>query len=206
MVLPHFRYCWRIPFETVSGYNVHSYTISPISLEVAPCRCGPASSRPSPRTPPMSPAPPSPTAIPISSFATSSVPSLPMPTSPISIPAEASPPSRPGGWPWSPSSSSVRTSPTAEPPTRSAPDRLEVPARPRADRRGVRRLRALRVPLPPDRRKRRGAAAGQVARSLPDDGAAQGRRAAAHRLDSCVRHASAPRPDWSAPSRRCATP
>jgi transposase len=30
--LPHFRYCWRIPFGTVCGYNVLSYTSPPVSM------------------------------------------------------------------------------------------------------------------------------------------------------------------------------
>ena len=66
---------------------------------------------------------------------------------------------------------------------RPRPHRLEVPARPGADRPGLRRLRALRVPLPPARRRGRGAAAGAAAGALQGPGAAQGPRPAAHRLD-----------------------
>ena len=66
---------------------------------------------------------------------------------------------------------------------RPRPHRLEVPARPGADRPGLRLLRALRVPLPAARRRGRGAAAGEAAGALPGAGPAQGPGPAADRRD-----------------------
>ena len=81
---------------------------------------------------------------------------------------------------------------------RPRPDRLEVPARAGADRPGVRRLRALRVPLPPARRRCRGTAAGEAPGPVQDPGPAQGPGPAAHRLDP----RAGPRPRHQ-PARVC---
>ena len=82
--------------------------------------------------------------------------------------------------------------------------RLEIPARPRADRPRLRLLGPVRVPRPPARRRRGGAAARAAAGPLPGAGAAQGARAAAHRLRPTCWPPSArsTASKWSA--RRCA--
>jgi hypothetical protein len=90
-------------------------------LEVLPYPCSPAPFCPSPTRPRASPTPPSPKATLVSDSVMTSVPSSAMTTSPTSIPAAASRRYPLGGWRWSPSCSSARTSPTAGPPTPSAP-------------------------------------------------------------------------------------
>ena len=68
------------------------------------------------------------------------------------------------------------------------------------DRPGLRPLGAVRVPLAAARGRRRGAALGQAAGGVPGPGAAQGARAAAHRLDP--RAGRDPRPQPARAGRR----
>src|SRR5262249_15403621 len=63
------------------------------------------------------------------------------------------------------------------------PHRLEIPARPGADRPRLRRLGPLRIPRPAARWQRRGAPAGEAARALQGAGAGPGPRPATDRRD-----------------------